>query len=66
MVFSQAKPKMAVYAHIVLLSSEKIPEPTLDDVVAETRQTYAGPLTIGEDLMSFEIGDTVTVKPYRR
>lgn len=66
MVFSQAKPKMAVYAHIVLLSSEKIPEPTLDDVVAETRQTYAGPLTIGEDLMSFEIGDTVTVRPYRR
>ena len=66
MVFSQAKPKMAVYAHIVLLSSEKIPEQTLDDVVAETRQTYAGPLTIGEDLMSFEIGDTVTVRPYRR
>jgi ribonuclease Z len=66
MVFSQAKPKMAVYAHIVLLSSEKIPEPTLDEVVAETRQTYGGPLTIGEDLMSFEIGDTVTVKPYKR
>ena len=45
MVFSQAKPKMAVYAHIVLLSSEKIPEPTLDDVVAETIQlipTHAG------------------------
>lgn len=66
MVFSQAKPKMAVYAHIVLLSSEKIPEPTLDDVVAETRQTYRGPLTIGEDLMSFEIGDTVTVRRYQR
>jgi ribonuclease Z len=65
-VFSQAKPKMAVYAHIVLLSSEKIPEPTLDDVVAETRQTYAGPLTIGEDLMSFEIGDTVTVQRTKR
>lgn len=66
MVFSQAKPKMAVYAHIVLLSSEKIAEPTLDDVVAETRRTYAGPLTIGEDLMSFEIGDTVTVQRYKR
>jgi ribonuclease Z len=65
-VFSQAKPKMAVYAHIVLLSSEKIPEPTLDDVVAETRQTYAGPLTVGEDLMSFEIGDAVTVERYKR
>jgi ribonuclease Z len=65
-VFSQAKPKMAVYAHIVLLSNEKTPEPTLDDVVAETRQTYNGPLTIGEDLMSFEIGDTVTVQRTKR
>ena len=37
-------------------------KPTLDEVVAETRHTYAGPLTVGEDLMSFEIGDTVTVR----
>jgi ribonuclease Z len=66
MVFAQAKPKMAVYTHIVLLSSEKITEPTLDDVVAETRQTYSGPLTVGEDLMSFEIGDAVTVQRYKR
>jgi ribonuclease Z len=64
MVFSQAKPKLAVYTHIVLQSNEKIPEPTLDEVVAETRQTYSGPLIVGEDLMSFEIGDTVTVRRY--
>jgi ribonuclease Z len=66
MVFAQTKPKMAVYSHISLLSSEKIPEPTLDDVVAETRQTYSGPLTVGEDLMTFEIGDAVTVQRYKR
>jgi ribonuclease Z len=60
-VFAQAKPKLGVYTHIVFLSSEKIPEPTIDDLIAETRQTYDGPLEIGEDLMSFEIGDTVTV-----
>jgi len=65
MVFSKAKPKMAVYSHIVLLSSEKIPEPTLDDVVAETRQTYDGPIVVGEDLMSFEIGDTVAVRRHK-
>jgi ribonuclease Z len=64
-VFSRAKPRLAVYAHIVLLSSEKIPEPAIDDVVAETRQTYAGPLIVGEDLMSFEIGEGVTMKPYK-
>ena len=34
----------------------------LDNLVAEVRQTYDGPLEVGEDLMSFEIGDTVTMK----
>src|SRR4051794_21949155 len=61
-VFAKAKPKLAVYTHIVLLSSAAIPEPTLDDVVAETRTTYSGPLEVGEDLMAFEVGETVTVK----
>jgi ribonuclease Z len=61
-VFAKAKPKLAVYTHIVLLSSATIPEPTLDDVVAETRTTYGGPLEVGEDLMTFEVGDKVTVK----
>jgi ribonuclease Z len=66
MVFSQAKPKIAVYTHIVLLSNEKFPEPTLDDLIAETRQTYGGPLMVGEDLTSFEIGDTVKVQRYKQ
>jgi ribonuclease Z len=66
MVFAQAKPKMAAYTHIVLLSNDKFPEPTLDDVAAETRLTYDGPLTVGEDLMTFEIGDTVTVRRYKQ
>jgi ribonuclease Z len=65
-VFAQAKPKLAVYTHIVMLSNEKISEPTLADIEAETRQTYAGPLQFGEDLMAFEIGDTVTVHPFKQ
>jgi Metal-dependent hydrolases of the beta-lactamase superfamily III len=65
MVFSKAKPKLAVYTHIVLLSNAQVPEPTLDDLVAETRQTYSGPLEVGEDLTSFEIGDTVTVHRFK-
>ena len=64
-VFASAKPKMAVYSHIVLLSNETFPEPTLDEVVSETRQTYGGPLVVGEDLTSFEIGDTVTMRRYK-
>jgi ribonuclease Z len=65
-VFAQAKPKLAVYTHIVMLSTDRVPEPTLADIVAETRQTYDGPLELGEDLMAFEVGDTITVKPYKR
>jgi ribonuclease Z len=61
-IFTQASPKLAAYTHIVLPSNETIPEPTLEDVVAETRLTYSGPLAVGEDLMTFEIGETVTVR----
>jgi ribonuclease Z len=60
-VFAQAAPKLAAYTHFVLLASEQVPPPTLDDVLAETRQTYDGPLQLGEDLMSFDIGETITV-----
>ncbi len=66
MVFSKAKPKLAVYTHIVLQSRPQVPEPTLDDLVAETRQTYSGPLEVGEDLTSFEIGDTVIVHHFKK
>jgi ribonuclease Z len=58
-VFSLAKPKLAVYSHLVFLGSDKVPRATVDDIVAQTRETYDGPLQVGVDLMSFEIGDTV-------
>jgi ribonuclease Z len=61
-VFAQTKPKLAAYTHIVQLGSEHIPPPTIDDIVAETRKTYGGPLAVGEDLMAFEIGETVSVR----
>jgi ribonuclease Z len=60
-VFSLAKPKLAVYSHLVFLASDKVPRATVDDIVAGTRETYDGPLQVGVDLMSFEIGDTVVV-----
>ena len=61
-VFAQTRPKLAAFTHVVLLASEEVPPPTLDELVAEVRQNYDGPLEVGEDLMSFEIGDTITVK----
>jgi ribonuclease Z len=45
-----------------MLASAQVAPPSLDDVVAQTRQTYDGPLELGEDLMSFEIGEQVTVR----
>jgi ribonuclease Z len=61
-VFAQTRPKLAAFTHVVQLASIAVPPPTLDELVAEVRQTYDGPLEVGEDLMSFEIGETVTVK----
>jgi ribonuclease Z len=61
LIFSRTRPKLAAYTHLVLLVSDKVAAPRIDDVVAETRETYDGPLEVGEDLMSFAIGDIVTV-----
>lgn len=62
MVFERTKPKLAAYTHLVFLASERIPAASVDDLVAETRESYAGPLEVGEDLMSFEIAETVSVR----
>src|SRR5262245_50518916 len=65
-VFSLTKPKLAAFTHIVQLGSDKIAPPTVDDMLAETREIYDGPLVAGEDLMAFEIGDTVAVRRYQQ
>jgi len=49
---------------VVQLASDLIPPSTLDEIVAETRQTYDGPSQIGEDLMCFEIGDRINVRRF--
>lgn len=63
-LFAAAKPRMAVYSHLVLPADPKagIAAPTVDELIAATRTTYAGPLTVGSDLMSFVItADGVTL-----
>jgi ribonuclease Z len=52
-IFTQVKPKLAVYSHIVPLNAPEL--------VAHTRRTYSGPLVVGEDLMSFDIGEKLEV-----
>jgi len=53
-VFARVKPKLAVYSHIV--------PPDVPDVAPHTRKTYSGPLEVGEDLMSIEIGEKIEVR----
>ena len=55
-IFSRTAPRLAVYYHLVLLTDFVIPPPSLDELVARTRTTYAGPLVVGADLMAFSIG----------
>jgi ribonuclease Z len=62
-VFAADRPKMAVYSHIVLIRTATVPPISLDELVARTRTTYDGPLTVGADLMRFEIGEQVKVVP---
>ena len=52
-IFSQVTPRLAVYSHIV--------PPNATNLVGQTRKTYSGPLEVGEDLMSIEIGDKIEV-----
>jgi ribonuclease Z len=64
-VFEQTKPKLAVYSHIVLLTAEpSIPPPTMSEVILRTKKIYSGELQAGEDLLSIEVGDKVTVSKY--
>ena len=62
LVFSRTSPRLAAYTHLVLPASETVLPATVADLIAETRTTYPGPLEIGEDLMSFEIGAAITVR----
>jgi ribonuclease Z len=60
-VFAEVKPKLAVYTHFVILSGPTIPEAPMSSLIPRTRTNYDGPLVIGEDLMSFDIGDTISI-----
>ncbi|HEX8428336.1 MBL fold metallo-hydrolase [Hymenobacter sp.] len=64
-VLARIKPKLAVYSHIVLLSTDpSIPPPTDQELLPRTRKTYSGRVELGEDLMSIEIGSEVTVRRF--
>lgn len=55
-IFTKTKPRLAVYSHIAQSSANE------QDVIPPTRETYTGPLELGEDLMVIEIGESVEVR----
>ena len=58
-VFTAVKPKLAVYSHIVSIYAYPVKE-----ILPRTKEIYSGPVILGEDLMSFSVGDTVSMKAW--
>jgi ribonuclease Z len=62
-IFARVRPRLAVYSHVVLLTTDPaFPAPTAAELVPRTRSTYRGPLELGEDLMTIEIGRDIRVR----
>jgi ribonuclease Z len=59
-VFNNVGPKLAAYSHIV-----KIQGLTEEDIMKKTKANYRGAVIMGEDLMSFSIGDTLSVNKWQ-
>jgi ribonuclease Z len=59
-VFNTVRPGLAVYSHIV-----KIRGLTEDEIMKKTKAHYNGKVTMGEDLMSFSIGDSISVNTWK-
>ena len=55
-IFAQTSPRLAVYTHTINRSA------VAANLVAATREGYAGPLLVGEDLMEISIGAKISVQ----
>ena len=55
-VFSRVKPRLAVYSHA----------PNSEQMISQTRKTYAGPLQGAEDLLTIVIGEKIEVRHFSR
>jgi len=61
-IFSKTGPRLAVFSHIV---KKELPGDAGDDVLIERtrRAGYAGPLAIGHDRMTIDVGDEIKIVP---
>ena len=58
-IFAGTKPRLAVYNHIIP------PDTNADELAAETRPYYKGPVITGEDFMTITIGKEITIGEQR-
>jgi ribonuclease Z len=58
-IFASAKPKLAIYSHIVFATVKPAQDVPEDALIERTQTTYKGPLIVGRDLMSFVVSDSV-------
>jgi ribonuclease Z len=54
-IFARIAPKLAVYSHLIMGRA------TPEELIRRTRQTYAGRLAVGRDLMVIEIGEKIRI-----
>ncbi len=55
LVFARVKPRLAVYSHAA----------NTENIMMQTRKTYAGPLQGAEDMLTIEIGEKIDVRHFR-
>lgn len=55
-VLARVRPRLAVYSHVCPPTAEAA------EVLDPTRRTYQGPVELGEDLMTIEVGEQITVR----
>ncbi len=55
-VFAAVSPRLAVYSHLVFMGATGP-----DELIPLTRETYAGPLLVGRDLMQISVGEQILV-----
>ncbi len=54
-IFTLAKPKLAVFSHIVFATLKPVQDVPEDALIARTQTTYSGPFVVGRDLTTIAI-----------
>lgn len=59
-IFAQVKPRLAVFTHVVLLTTDRhFRPPTEQAILRRAHTTYKGRIVLGEDLMTIDVSDKV-------